>query len=150
MSRLPQSLAGVRVLVVDDSVDERQMLAFALELHGAEVVTAASVERALDVIADERPDVLVSDVCLPRADGFRLIEAVRRRSPGAGGRIPAIAMAGWSAPSDHGRAIDAGFQVFLRKPIALDTLVAVISSLARNAAEAGVAPERAAAAVGRR
>src|SRR5262249_51156726 len=92
------SLDGLRILVVDDEADARDLLAIRLQQYGAEVVTAGSVEAAMEILAQEgsRPDLIVSDIAMPGEDGYSLIRRVRALDPGQGGRIPAIAVTAYS------------------------------------------------------
>jgi CheY-like chemotaxis protein len=121
-------LRGVRVLVVDDDADAAQAIAAALELHGAEVRTAASAQAALEAVAAAVPDVLVTDIAMPDADGYDFLQ--RLRAPD-GGRpaVPAIALTGYAGPADRDRALAAGFAVHLAKPVAPEDLVATIRKL---------------------
>jgi CheY-like chemotaxis protein len=122
-------LTGVRVLVVDDEVDSRDLITQLLEQAGAEVTTAASAADALDMIDALRPDVLVSDVGMPHQDGYELIRAVRRRgSPAAD--LPALAVTAYARGEDRARALAAGFQVHLPKPIVPSDLITHIERLA--------------------
>lgn len=123
-------LAGLRILIVDDDTDSRDALAALLALHAAEVRSAATVRTALDVFAEWQPHVLVSDIGMPDEDGYDLIREVRARSPGYGGHIPAIALTGFAAMEENERALAAGYQIHLGKPVEANHLVKVIVSLA--------------------
>ena len=95
------------------------------------VVTAtASAAAALEALDRELPDVLLSDIGLPGANGYELLKEVRKRPPEEGGRIPAVAMTAYSRVEDRTRALLAGFQMHLPKPIATEELLAVLSSFA--------------------
>ena len=140
-------LTSIRVLVVDDDDDERDMLSLALGCHDAEVRAVASADEALEVLSAWTPHVLLSDTALPEMDGCDLIAEVRRRDPSAA-RLSAVAMTGWSCACDRQQVLGAGFQACLTKPVPLETLVSVVADLARGAdgsegplADAG-APER--------
>jgi signal transduction histidine kinase/CheY-like chemotaxis protein len=126
------SLAGLRVLVVEDEADSREVLAETLATCGADVVTATSCEEALALMresaADQLPHVILSDLGMPKNDGFDLIRRVRALPPEHGGRIPAIAVSGYANPDDRMRALAAGFQGHLPKP--MDPL-AVATAVAR-------------------
>jgi signal transduction histidine kinase/CheY-like chemotaxis protein len=134
------SLEGFRVLIVEDEADSRELFAKVLTTCGAEVVTAASCAEALAVIRESavgsRPDVILSDLGMPKDDGFDLIRKVRAMAPEDGGRIPAIALTGYANSEDRQRALAAGFQSHLAKPI---DPVAVAVAVARAAA--AVAPD---------
>jgi PAS domain S-box-containing protein len=125
----PPSLAGLRVLVVDDEADTRVLLRAMLERCGSEVMTAASAAEALELFEQSRPDVLVSDIGMPEADGYALISGVRRLEARRGGRVPAIALTAYARAEDRVRALKAGFQVHVPKPIEPVELVAVVASL---------------------
>jgi CheY-like chemotaxis protein/sporulation protein YlmC with PRC-barrel domain len=133
-NRLP--LAGSRVLVVDDDSDTRDVLRFILDQYGASVVTAASTNEALDVLDHERPGVILSDLAMPGQDGYELIAKVRQREPERGGNIPAVALSAYARIEDRLRALDAGFQKHVSKPIDPDELVAIVASLALKNGEA--------------
>jgi PAS domain S-box-containing protein len=124
-------LTGLRLLVVDDEPDTREMLASTLEAHGAEVVQLPDAEETLRWLASNRADILVSDVAMPRMDGCALIREIRRSSPGATGRMPAVAVSAFARPEDRRRALDAGFQEYLTKPVEPEVLVARVAALAR-------------------
>jgi signal transduction histidine kinase/CheY-like chemotaxis protein len=129
------SLEGLRVLIVEDEADSRELFAKVLMTCGAEVVTAASCAEALAVIRESgvgnRPDVILSDLGMPQDDGFDLIRKVRAMASEDGGRIPAIAVTGYANSEDRQRALAAGFQSHLAKPI---DPVAVAVAVARAAA----------------
>ena len=126
----PPSLAGLRVLVVDDEADTRVLLRAMLERCGSEVMTAASAAAALQLFEQSRPDVLVSDIGMPGEDGYALIGWVRRLEAGRSERVPVIALSAYARAEDRVRALRAGFQVHVPKPIEPAELVAVVASLA--------------------
>jgi CheY-like chemotaxis protein len=110
-------LAGLTVLVVDDEPDARELVRRFLTDCRATVVTAGSAAEALAVLADLRPDVIVSDVGMPDADGYDLIRAVRNSSDPSGRRTPAVALTAFARSEDRTRAMLAGFNAHLSKPI---------------------------------
>ncbi|HZH33099.1 MAG TPA: ATP-binding protein [Pyrinomonadaceae bacterium] len=127
----PPTLEGLRVLVVDDETDTRHLLRTVLERCGSEVTTAASAAEALAAFTQSKPDVLISDIGLPEEDGYELICKLRAaEAAGAGGRIPAIALTAYARVEDRVRALNAGFQVHVPKPIEPVELLAVVASLA--------------------
>jgi CheY-like chemotaxis protein len=130
---IPDStLAGVRVLAVDDQADARDLVSATLERYSARVVTAGTAREALDLLDVERPHVLIGDIGMPDEDGYALIRKVRQRSEGENGRIPAIALTAYARREDHDRALDAGYQIHLSKPIdALDLVRAVATVVGR-------------------
>jgi CheY-like chemotaxis protein len=123
------TLDGVRVLLVEDDGDARDLMTRMLRDHGAQVTAAASAAEALDIFAALRPDVLVSDIGMPDEDGYSLIARIRAMPPGAGGRVPAVALTALARPEDRKRAILAGYHVHLAKPVEASELSAAIVSL---------------------
>jgi CheY-like chemotaxis protein len=123
-------LDGVRVLVVDDEADTRDLLSFSLRNYGAEVTALGSATEALAAIQQAKPDVLVSDIGLPGDDGYSLIRQVRALDEDRGGRVPAAALTAYAKDEDRHRAIAAGFQAHVTKPVELAELASVVASLA--------------------
>jgi CheY-like chemotaxis protein len=123
------ALDHVRVLVVEDDQDTRDLLKAVLDNTGADVVTAASVPEALDTFEHWRPDVLVSDLAMPEQDGYQLIDQVRSRSSDRGGNTPAVALTAYARMDDQRRVLAAGFQMHLAKPIAPKELITALASL---------------------
>lgn len=123
------SLAGLRVLVVDDEADTRDLLMFILEQSKAEVRAVGSVPEALKALEQFMPDVLVSDIGMPGEDGYDLIRQVRAMSEVSLSKIPALALTAYVNESDRDRILEAGFQMHLPKPVELDELVKAIDSL---------------------
>ena len=121
-------LAGVRVLVVDDDRDTRELLTEALGESGARVTSADSARRALEVLIADGADVLVSDIGMPEEDGLSLMRRIRSL-PGDRGRIPAIALTAYARTEDRLQAIDAGYQMHMTKPVALRELQAGLAKL---------------------
>jgi signal transduction histidine kinase/ActR/RegA family two-component response regulator len=126
------SLAGTSVLIVDDENDARELVGSVLAAVGAEVWMAASVEEGLEIIGRQHPDVVVSDIGMPERDGYDLIRAIRALPAAAGGRTPAIALTAFARSEDRTRAMLAGYQVHVAKPIEPQELIATIKSLAAN------------------
>ena len=125
-------LHGVRVLVVDDEPDARELIAAALESRGAEVHVAASVLDALDALEEAQPHVLLSDLGMPHEDGYSLIRRVRSLDPDRGGAIPAAALTAYAGPEISQRTRAAGFQVHLAKPVEPSRIAAVVADLAQR------------------
>jgi len=121
-----------RILVVEDDPDTLDMLRFILDNRGAEVTTAGSAKEALEAVDRSQPDVLVSDVAMPDQDGFELIGRLRSRGPERGGNIPAAALTAYTREEDRLRALSAGFQSYVRKPVDPEELVAVVAGLTRH------------------
>lgn len=122
-------LDGLFILVVDDEQDTRQLLVQALTFHGATIETAASAAEALQVIESKNPDILVSDIGMPDEDGYTLIRKVRALANSQHSNIPAVALTAFTRAQDRMRALSAGFQNHVSKPIEPDELATVIASL---------------------
>jgi PAS domain S-box-containing protein len=110
-------LGGVRVLVVDDEHDTREILSVMLTRYGAEIRTAGSAAEAMEVFGQWRPDVLVSDIGMPVEDGYVLIGKIRALPPENGADVPAIALTAYASAQDKKNALAAGFQRHLAKPV---------------------------------
>jgi len=123
-------LSTVRVLVVDDVDEIREVLVEILERHGAMVLTAGTAEEALELLQEWRPDVLVSDLGIRGKDGYWLIAQVRALPVERGGETPAAALTTLSGPEDRARVLRAGFQYHLSKPVDLRILAGVVAILA--------------------
>jgi len=128
--QIAPTLAGISALVVDDESDTVDTIAAVLSESGAEVRTALSAEGALATLAAWRPNVIISDIGMPVADGYALIRAVRALGPESGGRIPAIALTAYARVEDRMKVLAAGFQMHVPKPIEPAELVAVVASVA--------------------
>ncbi|NMO13674.1 response regulator [Pyxidicoccus fallax] len=122
-------LRGLNVLVVDDAPDAREFLTTVLETCGAQVVTAASAAEGMEQVQRFRPDAVVSDVGMPGEDGYSFIRRLRALPPAQGGQSPAIAVTAFTRMDDRARALLAGFQSHLPKPIEPSELVRVLASL---------------------
>lgn len=123
----PASLAGRRVLIVEDEPDARELLHFVLEDAGMVVTSVGSVPEALAALSAERPQILVSDVGLPGQDGYALLRAVRDLPAARGGGVVAVAVTALGRDEDRRNAIDAGFDVHLSKPVDPETLLHVLA-----------------------
>ncbi|WP_284666056.1 ATP-binding protein [Myxococcus sp. SDU36] len=126
----PPQFAGLRVLVVDDEEDTRELLRSIIETCGGIVTTASSSEEALAELREASFDVLVSDVGMPEEDGYRFIARVRALPAAQGGGIPAVALTAYTRMKDRTRALLAGFTTHVPKPIEPVELMAVIASMA--------------------
>jgi signal transduction histidine kinase/ActR/RegA family two-component response regulator len=135
-----RQLQGVRVLVVDDDPNTLDMLTEALQSSGAEVTGADSARHALAQLAASRADVIVSDIAMPGEDGLWLMHRVRTL-PGRLGSIPAVALTALARSEDRKRAIDAGFQIHMTKPVRLTDLQTVVGELAIRQADRGHADQ---------
>ncbi|HEX7087945.1 MAG TPA: PAS domain S-box protein [Vicinamibacterales bacterium] len=122
-----QSLDGVRVLVVEDEPDTREFVRRLLDSHGAVVTEAATAGEALELYERTRPHVLISDVGLPEIDGYELLRLIRERVA-ANGVIPAIALTAYAGSQDRMRALHAGYQAHLAKPVEPNELIATVAT----------------------
>jgi CheY-like chemotaxis protein/two-component sensor histidine kinase len=133
-SEAAANLDGLRILAVDDDTDALTMIRDILEASGATVLAAASAEAALQILDTERPDVLVADLGMPRVDGFELISRIRRRPLGSAAQLPAVALTAYARSEDKARALRAGYQTHMPKPINPAELVACVRALIREGA----------------
>jgi PAS domain S-box-containing protein len=124
------SLADLRVLVVDDEPDARDLIAAVLTGRGAEVVAVESAGEALEEMERQRFDVLVSDIGMPLMDGYGLIEKIRQLPAERGGRIPAAALTAYAGVEDRMHALAAGYQMHVPKPVEPAELATVVANLA--------------------
>lgn len=122
-------LSGVKVLVVDDEPDARQLLSRILQACHADVSTAMSVPEAIEAVQRDRPHVLISDLGMPDQDGYELIRAIRALPAECGRNLPALALSAFARSEDRRRAVLAGFQTHVAKPVEPAELVAVVASL---------------------
>jgi PAS domain S-box-containing protein len=122
-------LAGLRVLVVDDEADTRNFLSFMFEEYGAFATAVASVDEALAVLEQAKPDILISDIGMSEQDGYTLIRKLRSLEPEKGGCIPAIALTAYTREEDRLEALSAGFQQHLSKPIDPNKLIAAVANV---------------------
>ena len=127
----PASLEGIRVLVVDDEPDARSLIERLLKECEATVTTAGSASEAFDQIERNAPDVLLSDIGMPKEDGYSLIRRIRQLS-GQASQIPAIALTAYARAEDRAKALQAGYQVHLAKPVEPVKLIAMVASLVRQ------------------
>ena len=125
-------LEGLRILIVDDDPDMRDLLAYTLEVCGAEVIAVATANAAISALTDSSlpMDILISDIGMPDEDGYSLLRRVRALKPENGGRIPAIALTAYARTQDRTAALLAGFQSHIAKPVEPAELIAVIANLA--------------------
>jgi len=124
-----ESLQGLKLLVVDDDADSRLLLAEILSRRGAVVACASSAREALVQLREFRPNVLLSDLAMPDVDGYTFIRQVRALLPERGGLTPALALTAFARADDSQRALAAGFQLHLPKPVDADSLVSAVARL---------------------
>jgi CheY-like chemotaxis protein len=120
-------LAGIKVLLVDDADDTLDVLQEILQHSGAIIMSASNAGTALALLEREQPDVIVSDIGMPDVDGFELMRRIRSRAASAGGAIPAIALTAFTRKDDRNKAMQAGFNDYLAKPVEPGSLVAQIA-----------------------
>lgn len=134
-ARTGRRLEGVKVLLVEDDLDGRELVMRVLARAGAHVDAAGSVEQALALFDKSAPHVLVSDITLPDGDGYGLVEEVAARAASAGRGLRALALTGLSRPGDKERGRQAGFSAHVTKPIDLSKLVDLVGKLSQDALE---------------
>lgn len=124
------SLVGITVLVVDDDPDARNLIQYVLEECGATVLLASSATEGFELVRGLHPDMIVSDIGMPEEDGYEFITKVRTLAPEHGGRTPAAALSAFARAEDRTRALRAGYQTHVAKPVEAAELSAVVASLA--------------------
>jgi len=117
---------------VEDDPETLDMIKFIFDERGAEVITAVSASEALETLERFRPDALISDIAMPDQDGYDLIRRVRSRNLERGGEIPAVAVTAYASAEDRVRALAAGFQMHVAKPIDPEELIAKVASLTEH------------------
>jgi CheY-like chemotaxis protein/anti-sigma regulatory factor (Ser/Thr protein kinase) len=120
-------LEGMRILVVDDEADSRELVSAILTRCGGQVRSCETAAEALKTFRDWKPDVLVSDIGMPIEDGYSLIQKLRKQRMKLAREIPAVALTAYATEADRARAISAGFQAHVAKPIEPETLVKSIA-----------------------
>jgi CheY-like chemotaxis protein len=126
------SLDGIVVLAVDDEADARNLVKRLLERCGARVIMAGSSAEGLEALQKERPHMILSDIGMPGEDGYEFIRKVRLLPAEKGGRIPAAALTAFARAEDRTRALRAGYQTHVAKPVEAGELTAVVASLVGN------------------
>jgi CheY-like chemotaxis protein/two-component sensor histidine kinase len=125
------ALSGLRVLLVDDEADTREMLRVLLEVQGATVTAASSAGEALDLLRRHPTDVLLADIGMPEQDGYALIEAVRAL-PTSEAIVPAVAVTAYVSSRDRARAFKSGYGWHVAKPVDPDQLIAVVTAASQS------------------
>jgi PAS domain S-box-containing protein len=123
------SLEGAKILVIDDEPDARELIRRLLADRGATVFVAESADRGFELLQSEKPDLVLSDVGMPDKDGYEFIRAVRKLPRDQGGRTPAVALTAFARSEDRTRAMMAGYQVHLAKPVEAEELIATVATL---------------------
>jgi len=125
------NLTGIKVLVVDDEADARSLIERLLHECGATVITAGSAGEAMEHARNDEPDILISDIGMPKEDGYSLLRRIRQLGSETA-RIPAIALTAYARPEDRAKAIQAGYQLHFSKPVEAMKLIATVASLAKR------------------
>jgi CheY-like chemotaxis protein len=125
-----RSLDGLRVLLVDDEIETRQIISTVVERTGAEVKSCTSAREALSALVQWRPHVILSDIAMPDEDGYSFIGRVRSLAQDEGGSTPAAALTAYARDEDRKQALAAGYQMHIAKPIAANQLINMIARLA--------------------
>jgi CheY-like chemotaxis protein len=123
-------LDGLRVLLVDDEAEAREIISTVILRTGAEVKTCISASDALIKLAEWRPDVILSDIAMPEEDGYSFIGKVRSLPRDQGGETPAAALTAYARDEDRLQALAAGYQMHIAKPIGASQLVTMVAKLA--------------------
>lgn len=126
LSKNPALLRGLKVLIVDDDRDGREMQGTALKGYGAQIRVMSSVAAALEIIDDFEPDILISDIRMPIEDGYSLLRKLRRR----GVELPALAVTAYANEESIDHALQVGYQLQLAKPLAPEVLALAVANLA--------------------
>jgi signal transduction histidine kinase/CheY-like chemotaxis protein len=135
-------LKGIKVLVVEDEDDAREMLGLMLRQLGAEVCMAASAQEARNLLTQWYPHVMVSDIGMPDEDGYALINQIRALESEQGPNLPAVALTGYAGEEDRSRLLAAGFQLYFPKPVEIDELANAVASLVGQAEKETSTPTR--------
>lgn len=122
-------LDGLRIVVVDDDDDARDLLATVLVQRSAEVFVAENAAAAFELVRRHRPDALISDIAMPEEDGYMLVGRVRALPEDQGGKTTSIALTAYAGRADRKRALDAGFDAHFSKPVDIDKLVLALAML---------------------
>jgi CheY-like chemotaxis protein len=130
-------LSGLSVLLVDDEQDARDLVEHILSQNGASVITAAGAPKALALLEDSRPDVIISDIGMPDVDGYEFMRRVRLLDETRGGTVPALALTAFTRSDDKMRALRAGFTSYMSKPVEPTALLAAVASLNRRTVRSG-------------
>ena len=125
----PPEMKNLRILIVDDEADTRVLLSSIFESCDADIKSAASVDGAISALENEKFDILISDIGMPNKSGYDLIKKLRQLPPEQNGRIPAVALTAYARVEDRMRALSAGFQMHVPKPIEPAELIMIIASL---------------------
>jgi len=125
----PSLLGGLRLLIVDDEPDARELLAAAFTQMGARVQVVSSADEAMAAIAHHRPHLVISDIGMPGQDGYALLQRLRAAEAGSGRRLPAVALTAYATADDVKRAVAAGYDLHVAKPVDALTLARTLVEL---------------------
>lgn len=125
----PLPLAGIKILVVDDDDDSRFYMTTVLEADRATVLAVASAVAALEALNHWQPDVFIFDIAMPGEDGYTLIRKIRALTADRGGQVPAVALTAYADTEDRIRALEAGFQTHVPKPVDPSELVEIVADV---------------------
>jgi CheY-like chemotaxis protein len=128
----PPGLEGARIMIVDDERDSRALVKRILEECNAIVTVASSAEEGLATLERDSPDLLISDIGMPGTDGYQFIRKVRALGEERGGKLPAIALTAFARSEDRQRAMLAGFDMHISKPVQPAELIAVVARMTRR------------------
>jgi CheY-like chemotaxis protein len=128
----PLALTGLNILVVDDDEDSRFYITTVLEADGASVTAVASAAAGLKVLLELQPDILICDIAMPSEDGYTFMGKIRALKPDISGKVPAIALTAYSDREYRNRALEAGFQIHVAKPVDPGELVAIVANLVNS------------------
>jgi two-component system, OmpR family, response regulator len=124
-------LNGLRVLVVDNDSDSRDLLKMVFEEYGVETIPAKSALEALEILKQVKPDLLISEIGLPKEDGYSLMSKVKAFEMQRQVQIPALALTVYATEDDRARALSVGFEQHLPKPFDIDELIATVADLTK-------------------
>ena len=130
---MDDTLKGIRVLVVEDDDDTRELLRVLLETQGGDVTATSCVQEALSAYDRSLPHVIVADIGMPNEDGYSLMRRVRELPAQRGGAVPAIALTAYARAEDRRRALEAGFHLHVPKPVLPSDLVLAVARLQATA-----------------
>ena len=128
----PLDIRGLRVLVVDDNQDARELLEIILTGAGASVESAESVSQAFELLVSTHPQLIISDIDMPDENGYSFLRNLRSVLDEDGGKTPAIALTGHTLPDDQARALKAGFNLHLSKPTTADAVLRAVRSVVQS------------------
>ena len=126
---VPTTLDGIKVLVVDDNIDNLTLFSVILKSFGAKVTLAESAAKGLKALSEHRPDIVLSDVSMPEEDGFAFIQKIRMLDEKSGCKTPVVALTAYAGADDVRRMLDAGFTAHVAKPVERTFLSKVIARL---------------------